>query len=37
MDPEDRKQAEIKTKNRDNYARWLARIKRDPLTDVEYR
>lgn len=35
--PEDSKQYEIKRKNEQNYARWLARILREPLQDVEFR
>ena len=36
IEPEKRRQAEIKTKNCDNYARWLARIMREPLNDVKF-
>ena len=35
--PEESRQYEIMTKNRRNYAHWLARIARDPLTDCEAR
>ena len=37
MEPEDQRQSEIKAKNRANYARWLARIQRAPLSDCEAR
>jgi hypothetical protein len=35
--PEECKQNEIGRKNRANYARWLARMQRDPLNDVPFR
>lgn len=35
--PEEVRQHEITTKNSRNYARWLARILRDPLADCEAR
>ena len=35
--PEERKQMEIKVKNSANYARWLARMKREPLVDVPFK
>lgn len=37
IEPEEHRQMEIKSKNRDNYARWLARIMREPLQDVPFR
>ena len=35
--PEETRQNEIKRKNERNYAAWLARITRDPLTGCEAR
>lgn len=35
--PEECKQSEIERKNRINYARWLARMQREPLQDVTFR
>jgi hypothetical protein len=35
--PDECKQNEIGRKNRTNYARWLARMQREPLNDVSFR